>query len=157
MTHDNKLQVEAIKRGTVIDHIPAQIGFKLLSLFKLTETDQRITIGLNLPSGEMGRKDLIKIENTFLSEDQVDQLALYAPQATVNRIDNYEVVGKSRPSLPERIDNVLSARTATVSAMPNRFLPALPCENAPMTSRSNANTVKKSFPIMWCWPINCGW
>ena len=54
MTHDNKLQVEAIKRGTVIDHIPAQIGFKLLSLFKLTETDQRITIGLNLPSGEMG-------------------------------------------------------------------------------------------------------
>lgn len=57
MTHDNKLQVEAIKRGTVIDHIPAQIGFKLLSLFKLTETDQRITIGLNLPSGEMGRKD----------------------------------------------------------------------------------------------------
>lgn len=54
----------------------------------------------------MGRKDLIKIENTFLSEDQVDQLAL-PPQATVNRIDNYEVVGKSRPSLPERIDNVL--------------------------------------------------
>lgn len=65
MTHDNKLQVEAIKRGTVIDHIPAQVGFKLLTLFKLTETDQRITIGLNLPSGEMGRKDLIKIENTF--------------------------------------------------------------------------------------------
>ncbi|HBZ5914035.1 TPA: aspartate carbamoyltransferase regulatory subunit [Salmonella enterica] len=106
MTHDNKLQVEAIKCGTVIDHIPAQVGFKLLSLFKLTET-QRITIGLNLPSGEMGRKDLIKIENTFLTEEQVNQLALYAPQATVNRIDNYDVVGKSRPSLPERINNVL--------------------------------------------------
>ena len=95
MTHDNKLQVEAIKRGTVIDHIPAQVGFKLLTLFKLTETDQRITIGLNLPSGEMGRKDLIKIENTFLTDEQV------------NRIDDYDVVGKSRPSLPERIDNVL--------------------------------------------------
>ena len=116
MTHDNKLQVEAIKRGTVIDHIPAQIGFKLLSLFKLTETDQRITIGLNLPSGEMGRKDLIKIENTFLSEDQVDQLALYAPQATVNRIDNYEVVGKSRPSLPERIENGLVSHAEPVSS-----------------------------------------
>jgi len=79
MTHDNKLQVEAIKRGTVIDHIPAQVGFKLLTLFKLTETDQRITIGLNLPSGEMGRKDLIKIENTFLTDEQVNQLSLYAP------------------------------------------------------------------------------
>lgn len=108
MTQDNKLQVEAIKRGTVIDHIPAQIGFKLLSLFRLTETDQRITIGLNLPSGEMGRKDLIKIENTFLTDDQINQLAVYAPHATVNRIDNYEVVGKIAPTLPDRIDRVLT-------------------------------------------------
>ncbi len=108
MTQDNKLQVEAIKRGTVIDHIPAQIGFKLLSLFRLTETDQRITIGLNLPSGEMGRKDLIKIENTFLSDDQINQLAVYAPLATVNRIDNYDVVGKISPTLPDHIERVLT-------------------------------------------------
>lgn len=107
MTHDNKLQVEAIKCGTVIDHIPAQVGFRLLTLFRLTETDQRITIGLNLPSREQGRKDLIKIENTFLTDEQVNQLALYAPNATVNRIDDYEVVGKSNPALPERIENVL--------------------------------------------------
>ncbi len=107
MTHDNKLQVEAIKRGTVIDHIPAQVGFRLLTLFKLTETEQRVTVGLNLPSGAMGRKDIIKIENTFLTDEQVDQLALYAPLATVNRIDDYEVVGKSHPKLPERIDAVL--------------------------------------------------
>ncbi|WP_455425856.1 aspartate carbamoyltransferase regulatory subunit [Dryocola sp. LX212] len=107
MTHDNKLQVEAIKRGTVIDHIPAQVGFKLLTLFQLTETDQRITIGLNLPSREQGRKDLIKIENTFLTDEQVDQLAMYAPHATVNRIEEYEVVGKSKPKLPERIEKVL--------------------------------------------------
>lgn len=107
MTHDNKLQVEAIKCGTVIDHIPAQVGFRLLTLFRLTETDQRITIGLNLPSREQGRKDLIKIENTFLTDEQVNQLALYAPNATVNRIDDYEVVGKSTPTLPERIENVL--------------------------------------------------
>lgn len=108
MTHDNKLQVEAIKRGTVIDHIPAQIGFKLLTLFRLTETDQRITIGLNLPSGELGRKDLIKIENTFLTDDQINQLAVYAPHATVNRIDEYEVVGKIAPTLPDRIERVLT-------------------------------------------------
>ncbi len=107
MTQDNKLQVEAIKCGTVIDHIPAQIGFKLLSLFKLTQTDQRITIGLNLPSNELGRKDIIKIENTFLTESQVNQLAVYAPHATVNRIDDYVVVKKLQPSLPDRIEGVL--------------------------------------------------
>ena len=76
MTHDNKLQVEAINCGTVIDHIPARIGFKLLTLFKLTETDQRVTIGLNLPSNAQGSKDLIKIENVFLTEAQVNQLAM---------------------------------------------------------------------------------
>ncbi len=107
MTQDNKLQVEAIKCGTVIDHIPAQIGFKLLSLFKLTETDQRITIGLNLPSNELGRKDIIKIENTFLTEQQVNQLAVYAPKATVNRIDDYLVVKKLMPTLPDHINGVL--------------------------------------------------
>ncbi|KAA1189856.1 aspartate carbamoyltransferase regulatory subunit [Photorhabdus heterorhabditis] len=107
MTQDHKLQVEAIKCGTVIDHIPAQVGFKLLSLFKLTETDQRITIGLNLPSNQLGKKDLIKIENTFLTEQQANQLAMYAPNATVNCIENYEVVKKLPINLPERIDCVL--------------------------------------------------
>lgn len=108
MTHDNKMQVEAIKCGTVIDHIPAQIGFKLLTLFKLTATDQRITIGLNLPSNALGRKDLIKIENTLLTEEQANQLAMYAPKATVNRIDNYAVVRKLTLSPPNHIDGVLT-------------------------------------------------
>jgi len=107
MTHDNKLQVEAIKCGTVIDHIPAQVGFKLLSLFKFTQTEQRVTVGLNLPSGELGRKDIIKIENTFLTDEQLNQLAVYAPRATVNRIDDYEVVKKLMPTLPDRIVGVL--------------------------------------------------
>ncbi|CDG87526.1 aspartate carbamoyltransferase regulatory subunit [Xenorhabdus bovienii] len=107
MTQDHQLQVEAIKCGTVIDHIPAHIGFKLLSLFKLTETDQRITIGLNLPSNQLGRKDLIKIENTFLTEQQANQLAMYAPHATVNNIENYEVVKKVPINLPEQIDSIL--------------------------------------------------
>ena len=110
----DKLQVEAIKRGTVIDHIPAQIGFKLLTLFRLTETDQRITIGLNLPSGALGRKDLIKIENTFLTDDQINQLAVYAPHATVNRIDDYNVVAKIVPTLPDRIARVLTCSSFQV-------------------------------------------
>ncbi|XNM48285.1 aspartate carbamoyltransferase regulatory subunit [Escherichia coli] len=128
MTHDNKLQVEAIKRGTVIDHIPAQIGFKLLSLFKLTETIAHHHRS-ELAFWRDGPQNLIKIENTFLSEDQVNELALSAPQATVNRIDDYEVVGRRPVRRAHR--RCWSARTATVSAMPNRFLPALPCENTP--------------------------
>ncbi|MBK4765155.1 MAG: aspartate carbamoyltransferase regulatory subunit [Pantoea sp. Brub] len=108
MNNDNKLKVEAIKCGTVIDHIPEQIGFKLLSLFHLTKTEQRITIGLNLPSNQMGRKDLIKIENTFLSQDQINQLAIYAPYATINCINKYAVVDKITPKMPDQINNLLT-------------------------------------------------
>ena len=107
MTKDKKLQVEAISNGTVIDHIPAYVGFQILTLFKLTKTDQRVTIGLNLPSNALGKKDLIKIENTFLTEAQANQLSIYAPKATVNQIENYEVVRKLTLSLPETINGVL--------------------------------------------------
>lgn len=109
MLHDSKLQVEAIKCGTVIDHIPVNIGFKLLSLFSLTKINQRITIGLNLPSSEkMGYKDLIKIENTFLTEDQINQLAVYAPYTTINCINEYVVVAKITPTLPDCLECGLS-------------------------------------------------
>lgn len=92
MVKENQLQVEAIRNGSVIDHIPANLGIKILSLFKLHETNQRITIGLNLPSSALGHKDLIKIENIYLSKEQANQLALYAPNATVNQIEEYQVV-----------------------------------------------------------------
>lgn len=105
---ETKLQVEAIKCGTVIDHIPARMGFKLLALFKLTENDRRITIGLNLPSNALGKKDLIKIEDILLTKQQADQLAVYAPNATVNQIENYVVVNKLTVTFPERIDGILN-------------------------------------------------
>ena len=108
MVKENQLQVEAIRNGSVIDHIPANLGIKILSLFKLHETNQRITIGLNLPSSALGHKDLIKIENIYLSKEQANQLALYAPNATVNQIEEYQVVNKLTLTLQERIDGVFA-------------------------------------------------
>lgn len=107
MKEQHKLKVEAINCGTVIDHIPSQMGFKLLSLFKLTQTDQRITIGLNLPSNLLGKKDLIKIENTFLTRKQANRLAIYAPCATVNCIKNYKVKKKLAITFPKKISGIL--------------------------------------------------
>lgn len=103
---DHKLKVEAIKNGTVIDHIPANIGFKVIRLFQLHQTDEKVTVGLNLPSSALGRKDLIKIENLWISEQQAQQLALYAPDATVNQIENYEVVKKLPLTLPQQIQGL---------------------------------------------------
>ncbi len=56
MVNKTQLQVEAINNGSVIDHIPANIGIKVLKLFKMHKSNQRITIGLNLPSSALGAK-----------------------------------------------------------------------------------------------------
>lgn len=108
MVRENKLQVEAICNGTVIDHIPAQIGIKILKLFKLHDTHERITMGLNLPSSALKFKDLIKIENVYLTRVQANQLALYAPRATVNEIKDYKVVNKLTLTLPDDIKGIFS-------------------------------------------------
>lgn len=106
MVKEKQLQVEAIKNGTVIDHIPAKIGIKVLKLFEMQQSTQKVTIGLNLPSSALGAKDLLKIENVFINEDQANKLALYAPHATVNQIEDYQVVKKLALELPKRINNV---------------------------------------------------
>ncbi len=101
-----QLQVEAIKQGTVIDHIPAKVGIKVLKLFDMQNSEQRVTVGLNLPSSALGAKDLLKIENVFIDEAQANKLALYAPHATVNQIEDYKVVKKLELKLPKVITSV---------------------------------------------------
>ncbi|ATG72961.1 aspartate carbamoyltransferase regulatory subunit [Zobellella denitrificans] len=108
MMNKSQLQVEAIHNGTVIDHIPAGQGIKILQLFGLAQTHEKITVGLNLPSKALGAKDIIKVENTRLSAAQANQLALFAPQATVNLIEDFEVVEKLQLQLPEKVEGVFS-------------------------------------------------
>lgn len=108
MAKEKQLQVEAIKNGTVIDHIPAKMGIKVLKLFSMDKSNQRVTVGLNLPSSALGHKDLLKIENVFISEEQANKLALYAPHATVNQIEDYRVVKKLALELPRQVNNVFA-------------------------------------------------
>ncbi|MGO4998107.1 aspartate carbamoyltransferase regulatory subunit [Oceanisphaera sp. W20_SRM_FM3] len=108
MMHKSQLQVEAIHNGTVIDHIPAGQGIKILQLFGLLKTKAKITVGLNLPSVALGSKDIIKVENVRLSPAQANQLALFAPDATVNLIEDFGVVEKLQLQLPERIEGIFS-------------------------------------------------
>ena len=96
-----KMQVEAICKGTVIDHIAAGQGLKILNRLHLINDKMRLTVGLNLPSGQFGSKDLIKVENWLFSKDEANELALLAPNATVNIIEDYKVVSKFNMELPE--------------------------------------------------------
>jgi len=105
---DHKLQVEAIQNGSVIDHIPAHQGIKILKFFKLAQANEKITVGLNLHKKNGQHKDLIKVANTFITDEQANQLALFAPDATVNQIKDFKVVNKFRVQLPEAFVGVLA-------------------------------------------------
>lgn len=103
-----KLQVEAIEHGSVIDHIPASQGIKILKFFNFTQTNEKITVGLNLATHNGNAKDLIKVENTFISDAQANQLALFAPNATINQIKDFKVVNKFNVQLPDSFIAVLA-------------------------------------------------
>ncbi|MFM2475860.1 aspartate carbamoyltransferase regulatory subunit [Celerinatantimonas sp. MCCC 1A17872] len=103
---EKKLQVEAIEQGTVIDHIPAGQGIKILRFLQLADANRRLTIGLNLPTHNDQAKDLIKVADTILTEEQANQLALFAPTATVNVIENYTVVRKFQVTQPQAVQGV---------------------------------------------------
>jgi aspartate carbamoyltransferase regulatory subunit len=65
-----------------------------------------ITIALNVPSGKYKKKDIIKVENRFLKDDDTNKLAVIAPSATVNIIKDYKLVEKRRVSLPNEIERI---------------------------------------------------
>ena len=101
-----KLSVEAIEKGTVIDHIPAGRGLTILRQFKLLHYGSAVTVGFNLPSKTQGSKDIIKINGVWLDDSAADRLALFAPEAVVNTIDNFKVVQKRHLNLPDEIAEV---------------------------------------------------
>ena len=57
-----------------------------------------ITIALNVPSGKFKKKDIIKVENKFLKDDDTNKLALIAPKATINIIKDYKLAEKEKSS-----------------------------------------------------------
>ena len=104
---ESELIVRRIKEGTVIDHIDEGKGLLVLSALDIDGKDgSLITIALNVPSGKFRKKDIIKVENRFLKDDDTNKLAVIAPKATVNIIKNYKLVEKRRVSLPNEIDRI---------------------------------------------------
>ncbi len=101
-----QMSVEAIKDGTVIDHIPAGQGLAILRQFKLLHGGNAVTVGFNLPSKTQGSKDIIKITGVHLDHHAANRLALFAPNATVNVIENFVVVAKQSLKLPATISEV---------------------------------------------------
>ncbi|MBQ3612653.1 MAG: aspartate carbamoyltransferase regulatory subunit [Bacteroidales bacterium] len=105
-----ELVVSALENGTVLDHIPAENVYKALDILDLKGIENQITIGINLNSKVYGRKGIIKIADKFFEDDELNKLALIAPNATVNVIRDFKVVEKKKVEMPEEVIGIATCR-----------------------------------------------
>ena len=113
---DKELKVAALENGTVIDHIPSDQLFNVVTLLGLDKLDKRITIGNNLCSHKIGKKGIIKIADTYFKQDEINKIAILAPNAKINIIKNYTVIDKQTVSLPDTlIDTIRCANPKCIT------------------------------------------
>jgi len=136
----SELKIKAIENGTVIDHITANKALHILNVLGLPDEDtQNVTIAMNVSSSEIGRKDILKIENRELDHRELNQVALIAPKATINIIRDYEPVKKDKILLPEKITSIL--KCTNPKCITNY-------ENEPITPIFNV--IEKNPPVVRC-------
>ncbi len=102
-----ELSVSAIKNGTVIDHIPAKELFKVIKILDLENCYRRITFGTNLDSKKLGKKAIIKIEDRFFKQEEINKIALVTDNANLNIIKDYHVVEKMKVQIPDEIVGIV--------------------------------------------------
>ena len=102
------MNIDSIKNGYVIDHIPAGRGMEIYQLLGLDELDCSIALIKNVGSGKLGKKDIIKVDCDITFN--VDILGYVDPGITVNVIKNGQIVEKKKLDLPQRLVNVIQCK-----------------------------------------------
>lgn len=120
-----ELQVAALENGTVIDHIPSERLFTVVSLLGLEHMSNNITIGFNLKSKKLGTKGIIKIADKFFCDEEINRIAVVAPNVKLNIIRDYEVVEKKTVTLPDELVGLVKCNNPKCitnnEPMPTRF------------------------------------
>ncbi len=102
-----ELAVAALENGTVIDRIPSDQLFKVVTMLGLESFTNSITIGNNLSSGKIGKKGIIKVADYFFKEEELNKIALIAPSAKINIIRDYRVVEKHTVTLDDTLRGIV--------------------------------------------------
>ena len=110
MKKNKELIVSAIKNGTVLDHIPAGQLFKVINILGLQNCPNQMTCGNNLDSKLLGKKAIIKIADKYFKDEEINKIALVAPQAKINIIKNYEVIEKKVLTIPDKISGIVKCQ-----------------------------------------------
>ena len=104
---NRELQVAALENGTVIDHIPSEKLFTVVSLLGLENMESNITIGFNLESKKLGKKGIIKIADKFFCDEEINRIAVVAPNVKLNIIKDFEVVEKKKVEMADNLKGII--------------------------------------------------
>ena len=102
-----QLAVSAIRNGTVIDQIDSKSTFIVSEILKLQNEEQLVLVGINFSSKKLEKKGIIKIDSKRLTQEEVNKIALSAPDATLNIIEDYDVVKKIKVALSDKIEGIV--------------------------------------------------
>ncbi len=102
------LRVKPINNGTVIDHIAGGQALNVLKILGIAgTTDATVSVVMNVESRKLGKKDIVKVEDRELLEEEVNRIALIAPAASINIIRDGKVIEKRTVDLPDEIVGVV--------------------------------------------------
>jgi aspartate carbamoyltransferase regulatory subunit len=102
-----ELKVSALRNGTVIDHIPAEVTSQVFDILNLADSENQVYFGTNLDSKKLNKKGIIKISDKYFENEEISKVALVAPNATLIEIKDYEVSRKEKVHLPEKVERVV--------------------------------------------------
>ena len=103
---NHKYLVSKLRQGTVIDHLRAGTALRALRVLRLPP-GRTVSVGIYLESGRLERKDIIKIEDYELNEEEAAKVALISPHATLSIIRDFEVTDKIDLHPPLRFKGIL--------------------------------------------------
>lgn len=102
------IKVDGIKKGIVIDHIKAGLGYKIFKELKLHHTNYSTALIRNVSSNKLGKKDLIKIDNVI--DIDLTVLGILDPGITMTIIENEKVKEKIKLTLPDSVKGILKCK-----------------------------------------------
>lgn len=141
-----KIRIVKIQDGTVIDHIRAGKALEVLKILGITgENGNIVTLAMNITSSKIGKKDIVKVEHRFLEDAEVARIALVAPEATINLIEDFKIIKKTRVELPEVISDIF--RCPNQRCVTNK-------EREPIRSKYEViSRTPVKLKCLYCWTI----
>jgi len=102
------MNIDAIKKGYVIDHIKVGNAMKIYDVLNWNELDCQVALITNAKSKKTKVKDIIKIAE--LVDIDFDKIASIDPNVTINIVKNNKIIEKKKLDLPRELINIYKCK-----------------------------------------------